>query len=130
GSGMTLEFYREGTRQAVTPFFTLYEPTILRIEKQIWRMIDRLAARGICPEATAGNPLSPAGLAGTPTEDSMRPEAILPLPSPVPGEITVRSVKRFLKELRAARKEKPVQPVAAPVPELRVGKADTAPPGN
>jgi hypothetical protein len=129
GSGMTLELSREGTRRTATPFFTLYEPTVWRIEERIWRMIDRLAARGICPEASAGNPSSRTGLSGTPAEDSGRPDTVLsPLP-PVPEEITVRSVKRFLKELRASRREKPA-PAAAAVPELRVGRTDTSPRGN
>jgi hypothetical protein len=38
-------------------------------------------------------------------------------------------VKRFLKELRASRKKRTVPPVAVAVPERRVGRADTAPPG-
>jgi hypothetical protein len=88
GSGMTLEISREGTRQTATPFFTLYDPTVRRIEYRIGRMLP-----------------------------------------PLPGEITVRSVKRFLKELRASRKKRTVLPVAVAVPERRVGRADTAPPG-
>lgn len=87
GSGMTLEISREGTRQTATPFLTLYDPTVRRIEYRIGRMLP-----------------------------------------PLPAEITVRSVKKFLKELRASRKNSPVPPVAVSVPERRVGRADTAPP--
>jgi hypothetical protein len=89
GSGMTLEISREGTRQTATPFLTLYDPTVRRVEYRIGRMLP-----------------------------------------PLPGEITVRSVKGFLKELRASRKKRPVPPVAVSVPERRVGRADTAPPEN
>jgi hypothetical protein len=88
GSGMTLEISREGTRQTATPFFTLYDPTVRRIEYRIGRMLP-----------------------------------------PLPGEVTARSVKRFLKELRASRKKRTVPPVAVAVPARRVGRADTAPPG-
>jgi hypothetical protein len=115
GSGMTLEISREGTRQTATPFFTLYHPTVRRIEYRIGRMIDRLAGKEISP--------------GTPTEDPEGPDALHSSLPPLPGEITVRSVKRFLKELRTSRKKRPVPPVAVSVPERRVGMADTAPPG-
>jgi len=129
GSGMTLEISREGTRQTATPFFTLYDPTVRRIEYRIGRMIDRLAAKEISPGTAAGNPpLCPGGRAGPPTEDFEGPDALLSSLPPLPGEITVRSVKRFLKELRASRKKRTVSPVAVAVPERRVGRADTAPP--
>jgi hypothetical protein len=44
----------------------------------------------------------------------------------LPGEITIRNVKKFLKGLRASRKEKPAPAVSVPVPELRIGMADTS----
>lgn len=113
GSGMTLEISREGTRQTATPFLTLYDPTVRRIEYRIGRMIDRLAGREISP--------------GTPTEDPEGPDALRSSLPPLPGEVTVRSVKRFLEELRASRKERTVPPVAVAVPERRIGRADTSP---
>lgn len=116
GSGITLEISREGTRQTATPFFTLYDPTVRRIEYRIGRMIDRLAGKEISP--------------GTPLEYPEGPDALRSSLPPLPGEITVRSVKRFLKELRASRKERPVPPVAVSVPERRIGRADTALPEN
>ena len=45
---------------------------------------------------------------------------------PVPEEVTVRTVKGFLKELRASRKEKPAPAVVVAVPEQRLGMADTS----
>jgi hypothetical protein len=42
-------------------------------------------------------------------------------------EITVRSVKGFLKELRASRKGKPVPAVVVTAPEERLGRTDTSP---
>ena len=95
GSGLTMEISREGTRQAATPFLTLYNPTIREIEDRIVRIVKitaRLAAKEIPP-----------------------------------GEVTVRSMQGFLKELRASRKEKPAPAVVAAVPEQRLGMADTSP---
>jgi hypothetical protein len=116
GSGLTTEISREGTRQAATPFLTLYDPTIQEIEDRIVRIVkktDRSAAMEIPP--------------GTPPGDSGRPETTLsPLP-PIPGEITVRSVQGFLKGLRASRKEKPAPAAVVAVPERRLGKTDTSP---
>jgi hypothetical protein len=123
GSGMTLEISREGTRQTATPFFTLNEPTVQRVEKRIGKMVDRLAAKEISPEAATPKPLSLIGLTGTPREDSTSTETILSSLPPVPGEITVRSVTRFLKGLRASRKEKTAPAVAVAVPEHRLGMA-------
>jgi hypothetical protein len=123
GSGMTLEISREGTRQTATPFLTLNDPDVQRVEKRIGKMADRLAAKEISPRAATPEPLS---LAGTPREDSTRSETILSSLPPVPGEITVRSVKRFLKGLRASRKKKPAPAVAVAVPEQRHGMAVTS----
>ena len=113
GSGLTMEISREGTRQTATPFITLYNPTVQRIE-------DRIAKK------TADSP-SPIARTATTREDSGRPETTLSSIPPVPEEITVRNVKGFLKGLRASRKEKPAPAVVAPVPELRLGMADTSP---
>ena len=110
GSGLTAEISREGTRQTVTPFVMLYNPTIQGIEDRIGKKTTRLASKEI--------PY------GTPWKDSGRPETTLSSRPPVPEEITARSVKGFLKELRASRKEKPAPAVVAPVPELRLGLAD------
>jgi hypothetical protein len=123
GSGMTLEISREGTRQTATPFLTLNDPDVQRVEKRIGKMADRLAAKEISTEAATPEPLS---LIGTPREDSTRSETILSSLPPVPREITVRSVKRFLKGLRASRKKKPAPAVAVAVPEQRHGMAVTS----
>lgn len=120
GSGMTLEISREGTRQTATPFLTLNDPDVQRVEKRIGKMVDRLAAKEISTEAATPEPLS---LPGTPREDSTRSETIISSLPPVPGEITVRSVKRFLKGLRASRKKKPAPAVAVAVQEQRHGMA-------
>ncbi|HEX2709656.1 MAG TPA: hypothetical protein VHM68_02280 [Candidatus Deferrimicrobium sp.] len=52
GSGLTTEISREGTRQTVTPFLTLYNPTIQEIENRIVRIVKitaRLAEKEIPP---------------------------------------------------------------------------------
>jgi hypothetical protein len=123
GSGMTLEISREGTRQTATPFLTLNDPDVQRVEKRIGKMADRLAAKKISTEAATPEPLS---LTGTPREDSTRSETILSSLPPVPREITIRSVKRFLKGLRASRKKKPAPAVAVAVPEQRLEMAVTS----
>ena len=104
GSGLTIEISREGTRQTATPFLMLSNPTVQRIE-------DRVAKKAT----------------GTPREFSGRPETTPSSLSPVPGEITVRSVKGILKGLRASRKEKPSPAVVIAAPEQRLGMAYTAP---
>lgn len=126
GSGMTLEISREGTRQTATPFFTLNDPDVQRVEKRIGKMVDRLATKEISTEAATPESLSLIGMTGTPREDSTRSETILSSLPPVPGEITVRSVKRFLKGLRASRKKKPAPAVAVAVPERRLEMAVTS----
>lgn len=105
GSGLTMEISREGSRQTATPFLTLNEPTVQSIEDRIAKMTAGVTAKEIPSEATE-------------TSLSSRP--------PVPEEITVRSVKGFLKELRASRKEKPAPAVVVAVPEQRLGMADTS----
>jgi hypothetical protein len=112
GSGLTTEISREGTRQTATPFLTLYNPTVQRVEDRIVKKTARSAAMEIPP--------------GTPREDSGRAETTLSSLPPLPGEITIRNVKGFLKGLRASRKEKPAPAVVVPVPELRLGKVDTS----
>lgn len=112
GSGLTTEIAREGARQTATPFLTLHDPTVQRIEDRIARKIARLAAKETPP--------------GTTREDSGRPEITLSSLPSLPGEITIRNVKNFLKGLRASRKEKPAPAVSVPVPELRIGMADTS----
>jgi hypothetical protein len=113
GSGVTMEISREGTRQTATPFLTLYDPTVERIEDRIVKKTARSASKEI--------------LSGTPGEDSGRPETTIASLPPVPEEITVRGVRGFLKALRASRKEKPAPAVVVPVPERRPGVADTSP---
>lgn len=112
GSGMTMEISREGTRQTATPFLTLKNPTVQRVEDWIEQKTARLAAKEI-----------PSGVA---SEGSGRSETTLASPPPVPEEITVRNVAGYLKALRASRKEKPAPAVVAPLPELRLGRTDTS----
>jgi hypothetical protein len=108
GGGLTVEISREGTRQTATPFLTLYNPTIQQIEDRIVRIVKktaRFAEKEIPTEEITAGSLSRIGLTGTPREDSGRPETSLSSLPPVPEEITVRSVRGFLKGLRASRKE-------------------------
>ena len=127
GSGVTVEISREGSRQTATPFLTVNKPTVRRIEERVGMLIDRLAAKGISPEAVTPDALSRIGRTGTPREDSARSDAALPSPPPAPKEVTARSVKNFLGELRAFRKEKPAPAFVVASPERRLGMADTAP---
>lgn len=73
--------------------------------------------RQIPSKATVAGSVSGICPAGTPQGDSGRPETSLSSLPPVPEEITVRSVKRFLKGVRASRKEKPVPAVVVAPPE-------------
>jgi len=125
GSRLTMEISREGTRQTATPCLTLNNPTVQRIEDRMAKQIDRLAAKKIPSEATVADPVPGIGLTGMPRDDSGRPETIHSSLPPMPEEITVRSVKHFLKGLRASRKGKPAPAVVAP-PEQRFGMADTS----
>jgi len=127
GSGLTMEISREGTRQTATPFLTLNNPTVQRIEERTTKKTARFAAKEFPSEAPVAGSVRGIGLTGTPRGDSGRAETSLsPLP-PVPEEITVRSVKRFLKGLHASRKEKPVPAVVVAPPERRLGRTDTSP---
>lgn len=111
GSGLTTEISREGNRQTATPFLTLYNPTVQRIEDRIVKKAARSTAKEIPRER----------------EDSGRPATTLSSLPPVPGEITIRSVRDFLKGLRSSRNEKPAQAVGAAVPEPRLQTTDTIP---
>jgi len=126
GSGLTMEISREGTRQTATPFLTLNNPTVERIEERTAKKAARLAAKENPSEATVAGSVPGIGLTGTPRGDSRRPETGLSSLPPVPEEITVRSVKRFVKGLRASRKEKPVPAVVVAPPEQRLGRTDTS----
>ena len=129
GSGLTLEISREGTRQTATPFLTLTEPTARRIEDRIAKAAVRLAEQAVpAGEAVAGSVprLVPVG---TPREGSGRPQISLSSLPPLPGEITIRNLRNFLKGLRASRKESTKPAEAAAVPERRLGMADAAPRG-
>ena len=127
GSGVTVEISREGSRRTATPFLKVNKPTVQRIEERIGNLIDRLAAKGISPETVTPDALSRIGLTGTPREDSERSDASLSSPPPAPKEVTVRSVKNYLEELRASRKEKPAPAAVVAPPEQRLGMSDTAP---
>ncbi len=111
GSGLTMEFAREGDRQTATPFVTLFNPTVQRIENRIAEKIAPWAAKEI-PSMT-------------PWEDSGRSETDLSSLPPVPAEITLRSVKGFLKGVRASLKRKPAPAAVVAGPELRLGRTDT-----
>jgi hypothetical protein len=124
-SGLTVEISREGTRRTATPSLTVCDPTVQRIEERIGKKTARLAGKETHPAATAAGSPSGIGLTGTPREYSGRLETTLSSPPPVPGEITVRSVKGILKGLRASRKEKP-SPAVVAVPEQRLGMAGTS----
>lgn len=125
GSGLTMEISREGTRQTATPFLTLNNQTLQRIEERIAKKTARLA-KEIPSEATDAGSLHRIGPTGTPREGSGRPETTLSSLPLVPGEITIRSVRDFLKGLRSSRNEKPARAVVVAVPEQRLGMADTS----
>jgi hypothetical protein len=128
GSGLTAEISREGTRRTATPFLTLNDPTVRRIEDRIAKKAAGLAAKVSPAEETVADSAPPRiGLGGTPREDSGQPQTALSSLPPLPGEITIRNVKNFLKGLRASRKEKATPAVAVAVPEQRLGMADTSP---
>jgi hypothetical protein len=110
GSGLTMKISREGTRQTATPFLTLYNPTVQRVENRIVEKTAPWAAKEI-PSVT-------------PREDSVLPDTILSSLPPVPEEITLRSVHGFLKKIRASLKKKPAPAVAVAGPELRLGRTD------
>ena len=126
GSGVTMEISREGNRQTVTPFLTLTNPTVQRIEHRIAKKIEGLAAKEFPSDATAEGSHSRIGLTGTPQEESVPSKITLSSLPPLPGEITIRNVRNFLKVLRASRKEKPVPAVVVAVPEQRFGMADSS----
>lgn len=126
GGGLTIEISREGTRQTATPFLTVNAPTVQRIEDRIAKKTAGLAAKGIPSEATAEGSNCGTDRIGTPRNDSGQPEISLSSMPPVPEEITVRSMKGFLKELRASRKEKPAPPVVVAAPESRLERTDTS----
>jgi len=127
GSGLTLEISREGARQTATPYITLNDPTVRRAEDRIVKKTSRLMAKEPPPGVTAADSPSQVGLTRTPRDGSGHPAAALASLPPAPGEITIRSVKGFLKSLRSSRKEKPAPAVVVPTPELRFGMADTSP---
>ena len=127
GSGLTLEISREGIRQTATPFLTLNYPTVERIEERVAEKTARLAAKGILFKEPVAGSVPGIGLTGTPRGGSMQPGATLSSLHPVPEEITVRNVKRFLKGLRTSRKgKKPVPAVVTEPPEQRIGIADAS----
>ncbi|MHB8939872.1 MAG: hypothetical protein ACYC7K_00505 [Desulfobacteria bacterium] len=126
GSGLTIDISREGTRQTATSFLTLNDPTVRRIEDRIAKMAAGLAAKVTPAEETVADAVPRIGLTGTSREGSGRTETTLSSLPPLPGEITIRNVKNFLKALRVSLKEKPAPTVAVAVPEQRLGMADTS----
>jgi hypothetical protein len=129
GSGLTMEISREGTRQTATPFLTLNEPGVQRIEDRIAKITARLEAMATPAEETVANAVPRIGLGGTPREDSGQPQITQSSLPPLPREITIRNVKKFLKGLRASRKEKPVPAGIVAVPEQRLWMAAISPHG-
>ena len=127
GSGLTLEISREGTRQTATPFLTLNHPTVERIEERVEKNIARLAAKVNPAKETVTDAVPGIGLCGTPREDSGRPQTTLSSLPPLPGEITIRNVRNYLKEVRASLKEKPAPTAVVAVPEQWFGMAATSP---
>jgi hypothetical protein len=115
GSGVTMEISRDGTRQTATPFLTVSEPAVRRIEDRIAKVTARLEAMSTPSEETVADAVPRIGLGGTPREDS--------------GEITIRNVKNFLKGIRATRTEKPAPAGIAAVPEQRLWMAAISPDG-
>jgi len=126
GSGLTMEISREETRRTATPVLTLNNPTVQRIGERISKKIARLAAKEIPSEATVAGSVPWIGLTGGPRGDSGRPETGVSSMAPVPEEITARSVKSFLKGLRASRTEKKGPSVVTAPPEQRLGMVDTS----
>ena len=126
GSGLSIEISREASRQTATPFLTLNEPTVQRIEDRIAKKAAGFAPREIPSGASVTGSVPGVGLTGTPRKDSGRSEPDLSSRPPVPGEITVRSMHGFLKGLRAPRKEKPAPAVVVTDPEERLGRTDAA----
>jgi hypothetical protein len=129
GSGLTLEVSREGTRQTAAPFLTLSEPTIQRVDERIAKATDRLAEKMAAVDVTVAGSVPLGGLSGTPREDSGPPQTALSSLPPLPGEITIRNVRIFLKRVRASRKEEPAPTVVVAVPEQRLGMAAISPSG-
>ena len=129
GSGVTMEISREGTRQTATPFLTVSEPAVQRIEDRIAKVTARLEAMSTPSEETVADAVPRIGLGGTPREDSGAPQTILSSLPPLPGEITIRNVKNFLKGIRATRTEKPAPAGIAAVPEQRLWMAAISPHG-
>jgi hypothetical protein len=130
GSGLTVEISREGTRQTATPFLTLSEPTVQRVGDRIGKLTDRLAAKMGSADVSVARPVPRGGLSGTPGEDAGPPHTALSSLPPLPGEITIRNVRNFLKGVRASRMEKPAPAVVVAVPEQRLGMAATSLPGT
>ena len=129
GSGVTMEISREGTRQTATPFLTVSEPAVQRIEDRIAKITARLEAMSTPSEETVADAVPRIGLGGTPREDSGAPRTILSSLPPLPGEITIRNVKNFLKGIRATRTEKPAPAAVVAVPEQRLGMVAASPNG-
>ena len=113
GSGLTMEISREGSRQTATPFLTLNEPTVQRIEDRIAKQTAGLAAKEI-PSGTTQECI-PADRKPTFRRSPRRPR-----------RSRSAACKGFLKGLRASRKEKPAPAVVVAVPEERLGRTDTS----
>ncbi len=126
GSGLTLEISRDGARQTATPFLTVYDPTVRRIEDRIAKKVAEFSTKGIADGAALEKSISGIGRTRDPREGFDPHGTALASSPPVPGEITLRSVRRFIKGLRSSRGEKPAPAVEAPFKEVRLGRADAS----
>ena len=127
GSGFTIEISREGTRHTATPFLTLNYPTVQRIKERIAMKTYRFWAKELPPKEPVACPAPGIGLTGTPRVDFGRPETNLSSLPPVPEEITARSVRNFLKGLRASWRKTPVPAAVVAPPEQRPDGNGTPP---
>ncbi|GAB4233841.1 MAG: hypothetical protein OHK0028_09800 [Deltaproteobacteria bacterium] len=131
GSGASVKIHREGDRSTATPCVSATGETIGRITERIAGKIEALQTRIDAAPSPAD-----AGIAG-PAEppcsiETLRRRAAGEKVSrtivTVPGEITVRNVKGFLKALRASRKDASGAPVVfafpGALPDGRLGMAD------
>ena len=128
GSDVSVEIQSEGSRSAARPCLYAGKETVERMTDRIGGKIDGWKASG----AGAGSSAIDVGtseLAASPCSiETLRRRAagakVSRTAAPGPAEITVSSVRGFLKGLRSSRKEKPAPAVVVTAPEERLGMAD------
>jgi hypothetical protein len=131
GSDVSVEIQSEGSRSTARPCLYASKETVERVTDRIggkidaWKASNAGAGSSAIDDGTSEPAASPCSI------ETLRRRAAGAKVSrtvvPDPAEITVRSVRGFLKGLRASRKEKPAPAVVVAVPELRLGMADTSP---